>query len=120
MRYMMFVKMREDLDAAPEPLHAAMRAEMGQLFSSGTMVDAGSLAPSPESTHVELRAGDVIVTNGPWAEAKEVAGGYAILEARSHEAAIEAARRLVEIHKEHWPGWEGAVEVRPISGPPED
>ena len=116
MRYLMFVKMREDVDEAPEALGAAVRAEMNDLFASGAMVDAGGLAPSPHSSQVELRGGDVIVTNGPWAEAKEVAGGYAILEARSHEAAIEAARRLVEIHKEHWPGWEGAVEVRPIRG----
>ena len=114
MRYMLFVKMREDLDPAPEALGAAVRAEMGELFSSGTMVDAGGLEPSPQSTQVELRGGDVIATNGPWAEAKEVAGGYAILEVRTDEEAVEAARRLVEIHKEHWPGWEGAVEVRPI------
>ena len=114
MRYMVFVKMREDVGEAPEALGAVMRAEMTELFSSGAMVDAGGLAPSPQSTQIELRRGDVIVTNGPWAEAKEVAGGYSILEARSHEDAVEAARRLVEIHKEHWPGWEGAVEVRPI------
>jgi hypothetical protein len=114
MRYMIFVKMREDLEAAPEGLRAVMQSEMDELFSSGTMLDAGALAPSPDSAEIELRGGDVIVTNGPWAEAKEVAGGYAILEAHSHEEAVEAGRRLVEIHKEHWPGWEGAVEVRPI------
>ncbi len=114
MRYMMFVKMREDVGEPPEALGAAVRAEMADLFASGAMVDAGGLAPSPQSTQIELRGGDVIATNGPWAEAKEVAGGYAILEARSDQDAVEAARRLVEIHKEHWPGWEGAVEVRPI------
>ena len=114
MRYMMFVKMAEDVDPAPAALGEAVRAEMQDLFASGTMVDAGGLASSPESTQIALRSGDVIVTNGPWAEAKEVAGGYAILEARALEDAVEAARRLVEIHKEHWPGWEGAVEVRPI------
>ena len=114
MRYMVFVKMREDVGEAPEALGAAVRAEMGELFAAGSMVDAGGLAATPESTQIELRRGEVIVTNGPWAEAKEVAGGYAILEARSHEEAVEGARRLVEVHKEHWPGWEGAVEVRPI------
>jgi hypothetical protein len=116
MRYMLFVKMQEDVGDAPEALFAAVNAEMQELFASGAMVDAGGLAPSPQSTQVELRGGDVITTNGPWAEAKEVAGGYSILEARTHEEAVEAARRLVEIHKEHWPGWEGAVEVRPIRG----
>lgn len=114
MRYMVFVKMREDVGEAPEALRAAMGAEMQELFASGAMVDAGGLGPSPQGTQIELRGGDVIATNGPWAEAKEVAGGYAILEVRSPEDAVEAGRRLVEIHKEHWPGWEGTVEVRPI------
>lgn len=111
---MVFVKMREGLEQAPEALSSTMRAEMTELFASGTMVDAGGLAPSPESTQIELRAGDVIATNGPWAEAKEVAGGYAILDVGSHEEAVAHARRLIEIHKEHWPGWEGAAEVRPV------
>ena len=111
---MLFVKMREDLDPAPQGLHEAMRQEMGELFASGAMLDTGALGSSPESMLIELRGGDVIATDGPWAEAKEVAGGYAILEVRSHEDAVEAGRRLIEIHKDHWPGWEGAVEVRPI------
>jgi hypothetical protein len=45
-----------------------------------------------------------------------VAGGYAIVEARSHEEAVEGGRRVIEIHKEHGPGWEGSVEIREIHG----
>ncbi len=116
MRYMVFVKMREDVGAAPESLHAVMGKEMGELFAAGSMIDAGGLAPTAQSTQIELRAGDVITTNGPWAEAKEVAGGYAIVEARSHEEAVEGGRRVIEIHKEHGPGWEGSVEIREIHG----
>ena len=86
-RYMVFVKMREDVGTAPEALQRAMGEEM--------------------------------TTNGPWTEAVEVAGGYSILEARSHEEAVEGARRVIELHKQHWPGWEGSVEVRPILGGPE-
>ena len=71
------------------------------------------------ATEIRLSGGQVTMTNGPWTEATEVAGGYAILEARSHEEAVEGARRVIEVHKDHWPGWEGSVEVRPISGPPE-
>ena len=114
MRYMMFVKMREDVGEAPQALQAAMGAEMGELFASGVMLDAGGLGPGRESAEIALRGDDVIATNGPWAEAKEVAGGYAILELRSEEEALDAARRLLEIHREHWPGWEGSVEVRPL------
>ena len=60
-----------------------------------------------------------MITDGPYAEAKEVAGGYAILETRSHEEAVENARRMIAIHQQYWPGWEGAAEVRRISGPDE-
>ena len=114
MRYMFLLKMPEDVGEAPEALQAAMGAEMSALFASGTMIDAGGLGPRRESAQIELRGGDVMVTNGPWAEAKEVAGGYAVLEVGSHEEAIQAGRRLLEIHQEHWPGWEGSVEVRPL------
>jgi hypothetical protein len=121
MRYMVFVKMREDVGRAPESLHRAMDAAMRAQFAAGSMLDAGGLAGAADSTEIELRAGEVITTDGPWSEAKEVAGGYAIIEARSHDEALEAARRVIDIHRDHWPGWEGSVEVRPIhDSPPGD
>jgi hypothetical protein len=65
-----------------------------------------------------MRGGEVTVTDGPFAEAKEVVGGYAVIEVRDMEEAVEQARRMVELHK-LWPGWEGFAEVRRISGPDE-
>ena len=119
MRYMVFVKMREDVGPAPEALQGAMGEEMGAAFAAGSMIDAGGLGGSAQSTEIRLAGGEVLTTTGPWTEAVEVAGGYSILEARSHEEAVEGARRVIELHKAHWPGWEGSVEVRPILGGPE-
>lgn len=48
-------------------------------------------------------------------EAKELVGGCAVLEVRSKAEAIELAKRLMQIHKDHWPGWEGSCEVRQLS-----
>ncbi len=45
-----------------------------------------------------------------------MAGGHAIVEARSHEEAVEGGRRVIEIDNEHGPGWEGSVEIREIHG----
>jgi hypothetical protein len=92
---------------------------MQEAFAAGSMIDAGGLGGADVATEIRLSGGEITTTNGPWTEATEVAGGYAILEARSREEAMEGARRVIEIHKDHWPGWEGAAEVRPISGPPE-
>jgi len=119
MRFMAFVKMAEDVGDAPPALVEAMGQEMAEAFADGSIVDAGGLWGTKDSTEVRLSAGTVTTTDGPFAEAKEVVGGYAILEARSHEEAVAGARRVVELHQKHWPGWEGSVEVRRISEPDE-
>lgn len=119
MRYMVFVNMKEDVGDAPPALVAAMGREMGEAFAAGSMIDAGGLYPTAQSTQMRLTGGSISTTDGPYAEAKEVVGGYSIIEARSHEEAVQGARRVLELHLEHWPGWEGSVEVRRIAGPEE-
>lgn len=122
MRYMVFVKMAEDVGDAPTELQDVMGRELGEAFASGSIIDAGGLYPTAQSTQIRLTGGEIVATDGPFTEAKEVVGGYSILEARSHEEAVAAARRVIEIHQELWPGWEGSVEVRRITtfddGPP--
>lgn len=116
MRYMVFVKMREDVGAPPPELIEAMGRSMGDAMASGLIVEAGGLGPTSGSTEVRLTAGQVRVIDGPFAEAKEVVGGYSVLEVNSHEEAVQAAQEVIEIHRQHWPGWEGTVEVRPVFG----
>ncbi|HEX6134441.1 MAG TPA: YciI family protein, partial [Longimicrobiales bacterium] len=75
------------------------------------------LAPMANSTRVRLSGGKVSVTDGPYTEAKEVVGGFGVVEAKSREEAVEGAVMLMNLHREYWPGWEGEVEVRQILGP---
>ena len=117
MRYMVFVKMAEDVGEPPVALVEAMGREMGEAFADGSMVDAGGLYPTAQSTEIRLTGGTITTTDGPYAEAKEVVGGYSILEARSEDEVVAGARRVLELHQEFWPGWEGSVEVRRIAGP---
>ncbi len=112
MRYITFVKMAEDLGDPPPALVEAMGKELEQAFAEGTMIEAGGLSGMRDSTEIHLRGGAITQTDGPYAEGKEVAGGYAITEVRNHEEAVEGARRVVELHLAHWPGWEGSVEIR--------
>lgn len=58
-----------------------------------------------------LTNGSLIQTGGLAGSAK---GGYAILEAESREEAIEATRKFMELHRRHWPEWDGECELRPI------
>jgi hypothetical protein len=83
------------------------------------MLDAGGLYPPARSTEIRLAAGTITTTDGPYAEAKEVVGGYSIIEVRDEAEAVANARLVLELHQQHWPGWEGAVEVRRIAGPDE-
>jgi hypothetical protein len=112
MRYITFVKMAEDLGDPPPALVEAMGKELEQAFADGTMIEAGGLSGMRDSTEIRLSGGQVTQTDGPYAEGKEVAGGYAITEVRSREEAIEGARRVIDLHLAHWPGWEGSVEIR--------
>jgi hypothetical protein len=117
MRYMVFVKMAEDVGDAPAELVEVMGRELGQAFADGSIIDAGGLWPSAQRTEIRLAGGEISTTDGPYAEAKEVVGGYSIIEARSREEAVAGARRVIEIHQEYWPGWQGSVEVSAITGP---
>lgn len=119
MRFMVFVKMKEDVGDAPAALHEVMGRELSEAFAAGSIIDAGGLWPTAQSVEMRLAAGSIRVSDGPYAEAKEVVGGYSILEARNQEEAAEGARRVLQIHLDNWPGWEGSVEVRRISGPEE-
>lgn len=116
---MVFVKMAEDVGDAPPALMEAMSEEIGGAFADGSMVAAGGLYPLSESTEIRLDAGETTIVDGPYSEVKEVVGGFSILDVRSREEAVESARRVVELHKQHWPSWSGAVEVRRIAGPDE-
>ena len=117
MRYMVFVKMAQDVGEPPPALFEAMDAEMGQAFADGSMILAGGLGGGEQIVELRLAEGAITTTDGPYAEAKEIVGGFSIVEARTQDEAVEGARRVLELHQQHWPGWNGAVEIRPIWGP---
>jgi hypothetical protein len=79
----------------------------------------GGLLPSAMGARVRIARGKLSVIDGPFAEAKEVVGGYAVYVASSKAEAIEQARRFMDLHLKHWPGWEGETELRQIYEPGE-
>jgi hypothetical protein len=114
---MMLVKSAENSGPPPKELMDAIAKLGEEAVKSGAMLQTGGLAPTAMSTRVRLSRGKINTIDGPFAETKEVVGGFAIFEFKSKEAAIESALHFMELHKQYWPGWEGETEIRQIFGP---
>ena len=119
MRFMTMVKSR-DVGPPPPALLEAINRLLADDAQRGVVVETGGLLPTDRGARVRLAGGKITVTDGPFAEAKEVIGGYAILNLNSKQEAIDAAVALFEIHKEYWPGWEGEAEIRQMVESPVD
>jgi hypothetical protein len=117
MRFMMIVKHTEKQGPPPKSLMDAIAKAVEEETKAGTMLGNGGLLPTAQGARVRLSGGKVTVIDGPFTEAKEIIGGYAQFELKSKEEAIESAVQLMELHKKHWPGWEGETEVRQMFGP---
>ena len=117
MRFMTLVKSAQNSGLPPPKLMEAIAKLGEEATKAGTMVDTGGLAPPAMSTTVRLSKGRVAVMDGPYAETKEVVGGYAIFEVESKQEMIDATVHFMELHREHWPGWEGETEIRQVFGP---
>jgi hypothetical protein len=116
MRFLSMVKVNESAGKKPsQQLMDDMGRLMEEMFRTGKLVDTAGLKPTSESVRVELKQGGKIsVVDGPFAEGKEVVGGYAVLEAESKDEAIELTRRFLQVHGTDW---DIACEVREIAGP---
>jgi hypothetical protein len=112
MRFMMIVKSTENSGPPPKELMDAISKIAEEATKAGEMVESGGLAPTATGTRVRLSGGKLTVTDGPFTEAKEVFGGYAVFELKSKKEAIERTVLFMELHKKHWPGWEGETEIR--------
>ena len=119
MKYLTFIRHTESYREA-EPPRALMDA-MGQFvrkcMQDGSLVDTGGLLPSKEGFRIRLAKGVISTTDGPFAETKEVIGGWAILQADSKSEALRVTREFMELHRLHWPEFEGEAEVRPMFDP---
>jgi hypothetical protein len=108
MRFMMFMYPQideADWNPSAEDV-AAMSRYNDELRKAGMLLTLDGLKPPSEGASVSFSGGEVTVTDGPFAEAKEVVGGYWLIQARSTEEAVEWAKRC--------PGEDCRIEVRPV------
>lgn len=117
MKCLMLIKHAESYRSQPIPqgLLDAMGAFVAQGLESGVLKDTAGLKSTTEAFRVRSSGGKLKVTDGPFSETKEVVGGYALVEVKSKEEALETARHFMELHRVHWPEFEGECEVRPLA-----
>ncbi|HEV3463322.1 MAG TPA: YciI family protein [Actinomycetota bacterium] len=92
-----------------EPIMAGLDALNAELKQAGAWVFAGGLHPPSTATVVRVADGEALITDGPFAEAKEHLGGFTIVRAPDLDAALEWGRRIAEVTTL-------PVEVRPFQG----
>jgi len=116
MRFMMFIKHTEDYRGKTPPagLYEAMGEFVGAAQKSGALIDGAGLQPTDAGTRIKLKGGRITAIDGPFTESKEIVGGYALVETKTHQEALDLAMQFVELHRIHWPEFECECEVRPL------
>ena len=111
MRFMFIVKSAHSGPPTPE-LIEAMQKLADREIKAGHMLDNAGLMPVSTGAQVRIANGKLSVVDGPFVEAKEVIGGYAIFELPGKEEALASAKEFMQLHKDLMPGWEGTCELR--------
>ena len=113
MRFLSMIRIQETGRLPSERLMADMGKLIEQMTREGSLVDTAGLRPTAEGVRVRLRDGRLSTTDGPFTEAKEVIGGYAVLQADSMAQAVELTKRFLALHGDEW---NLECEVRQIEG----
>lgn len=105
MQFLMLIRIANNADyeagkPPPADLETAMGKLIGEWSASGAMVSAAGLKPTSQAARVRLEPNQIRVTDGPFTEAKEVIGGFFLLEAKDKASAVDMTRRFVELHRE--------------------
>ena len=116
MRFMYIVTPVHPTPPTPELMDAVHKLAEREI-KAGRMINSGALQPRTSGAQVRITDGKLGVIDGPFVEAKEVIGGYAIMEFRNKEEALASAVEFMQLHRQHMPGWEGTCEVRAMAGP---
>ena len=114
MRFMMMVKASKDWEAGRGPrreLVSAMSRYHEELKEAGVLVDFAGLLPTAQGALVRFSAGKPSVIDGPFAETKEVIGGYWIIQVKSRQEALEWAARAPAPHGKDK---DSEIEIRQI------
>lgn len=104
----------------PNPKLLAAIGELGgKLMAAGKMLATGGLGFSHPGTRIRVNNGEMIFTDGPFTETKELIAGFALFELESREEAIELSKKFMQIHIDVMgPSFKGGMEIHEYFGPP--
>ncbi|MBV9121499.1 MAG: hypothetical protein JOZ39_12390 [Chloroflexi bacterium] len=117
MQFMFLVISAENQGNPPQALYEAMDKHIAKAKADGSLVITGGLESSAQATRVAVANRNVTVKDGPYSEAKEMVGGFAIMKFDTREQAAQAAKDFLQLHADTWPEWKGEVEMRQIFMP---
>jgi hypothetical protein len=111
--------MEEGVGTPPQALFDAMDAYIADQAANGVFLDGGGLHGIEDAVNFVVRQGEVSRVDGPYAEAKEVVGGWAIMQYDTLEEAVAGQQEFAELHAKHWPEVTVISTLRQISTGPE-
>jgi len=117
-RFMGFVRMEEGQGNPPQALFDAMDEHIGAAAAAGHFLDGGGLYGTEDAVNFVVKKGEVTRVDGPYAESKEVVGGWAIMQYDTVEEAIAAQQEFADLHVKHWPGVSMVATMRQIADEP--
>jgi hypothetical protein len=118
-RFMGFVRMEEGIGVPPQSLFDAMDVFIGERAANGSFLDGGGLYGTEDAVNFVVRKGEVSRVDGPYAEAKEVVGGWALLQFETQQEAIASMQEMAQLHADHWPQQEVVISLRQCAEAPE-
>jgi hypothetical protein len=113
MRFMTLWRPGKNANPQSEKLFAEMGHLIADMTKAGVMVETGGWDPGSACTALKMAGGHISVTDGPFAEAKELVAGFAILDVKSKEEAIDWCKRFLKI------AGEGTSEMRELPQEPQ-
>ena len=116
MKFLTMVTTTNPEKAGPPP--AALFQAINELGAAtgAALKDTGGMKTTGV---VKVQSGQLLV-DGPYTEAKEAVGGFAIYELATEAEVIDYCKKFLELHRKHWPAWEGEVTIQELInyGPP--
>lgn len=116
MRYLVVLEGIQPATPPPAELMTGILQLGAEATRAGVLLDTQGLAPSFAGARVVVMGGELAVTDGPFADSKEMIS-YALYDVHTLADAVEWTSRFMRLHHELWPGWEGEARVLKVFGP---